>query len=85
MASGSLSDYFDAIAAKRLSAVETDPNRSNQHEFNGVNKLKEMFGTEKRKIPARFIYLKENVSDVAIDEEVTWYDARAENQSRSEY
>ncbi len=33
---GSLADHFEGVAAKRLSAVETDPKRSNQHEFNGV-------------------------------------------------
>ena len=29
---------------KTLSAVEARPERSNQHEFNGVQQLKEIFG-----------------------------------------
>ena len=37
MKRGYLSQYFDGVAIKTLSAVETDTLTSNQHEFNGVD------------------------------------------------
>lgn len=33
---GYLSQYFDGVAVKQLSAVEADVARSHQHEYNGV-------------------------------------------------
>jgi len=39
MKQGYLSQYFDGVALKRLSAVEANVSRSNQHEFNGVESL----------------------------------------------
>ena len=50
MKRGYLSEFFSGVAAKKLSAVEVDPNTSNQHEFNGVSRLKKIFGIEKRTI-----------------------------------
>lgn len=81
-----LSNYFKGVAAKRLSTVEVKANRSNQHEFNGVQSLKEVFGTEKRKFNARFIYLgaetEEKITDTGY---LTWYDARDRHPHRTEY
>jgi len=84
MKTANLSEYFAAVAAKRLSAVETQPQASNQHEFNGVNELRQMFGSEKQKFPATFIHLGD---DEEITEEgfVTWYDARERHATRTEY
>ena len=44
MRRGLLSDYFDGVAVKRLSAVEANILRSNQHEFNGSKALRALFG-----------------------------------------
>ena len=33
MKHGYLSEYFEGVAAKRLSAVEADETKSNQHEY----------------------------------------------------
>lgn len=86
MKQGYLSQYFKGIAAKVLSAVEADPATSNQHEFNGVTKLKEIFGTEKRRFPARFIYLSDTDDDPPTDDGfLTWYDARKDHPIRTEY
>jgi len=84
MKQGHLSNYFEGIAIKRLSAVEASPDVSNQHEFNGVNQLKKIFGTERNRFPAKFIYLGEDETIVDADF-VTWYDAREHNPIRSEY
>lgn len=88
MKAGHLSEYFTGIAAKRLSAVEADVFRSNQHEFNGVEALKRIFGsaTGKQKFPAKFIYLTDHDSEpVATDGFLTWYDARERHPVRSEH
>jgi hypothetical protein len=57
---GSLSEHFRGVAAKTLSAVEADPGTSNQHEFNGVSRLKSILGLERRKLPTRFVYLSDS-------------------------
>lgn len=82
---GLLSDYFTGVAIKRLSAVETDTSRSHQHEYNGVNQLKEIFGEDRREFAARFIWLGDEQEAVAEDGFVTWYDARENHPTRSEY
>lgn len=54
MRRGYLSEYFEKIAAKTLSAVEADAGRSNQHEFNGVATLKQILAiSPKRSISQR--------------------------------
>ena len=68
MKQGYLSQYFKGVAAKILSAVEADPAKSNQHEFNGVTPLKKLFGLEKQTFPARFVYLSDNDDDPPIDD-----------------
>jgi hypothetical protein len=83
---GSLADHFSGVAAKRLSAVETDPKRSNQHEFNGVGGLRRLFGdADRRNIPARFVWLGEEQEGFAEDGLISWYDARREHPTRTEY
>lgn len=67
---------------KTLSAVEAVPQRSNQHEFNGVRELKEVFGPDQLSLTATFSVRGTSASDQA---NVTWYDARASHPTRSEY
>lgn len=67
---------------KTLSAVEARPERSNQHEFNGVSELKEMLGVGRAPFEGRFLLAG---SDLSEDVEVTWYDAREDHETRSEF
>lgn len=84
--SDGLSALVIGAAAKRLTAVEARPDRSNQHEFNGVQALKALFGEARATRQARFIYLSESETDGVIAEGfVTWYDAREEHPTRSEF
>ena len=86
MKRGYLSEYFEGIAAKTLSAVEANTVRSNQHEFNGVESLKKLFGHGSTRVefPARFVYLDETDDEpVAETGFVTWYDARARSGGRT--
>ena len=85
---GFLSEYFNGIVVKRLSAVEANPNRSNQHEFNGIAKFKEILGlaNEKITIPAQFVYLaSDEGNNAASSNFVTWYDARINHPTRTEH
>ncbi|MHB1516339.1 MAG: type II restriction endonuclease [Acidiferrobacteraceae bacterium] len=88
MKRGYLSEYFDGVAVKRLSAVEAHPERSNQHEFDGVQGLKGILGGTdgKKTFTAKFVYLSDSDADpVVADGFLTWYDARERHPTRSEY
>jgi len=86
MKQGYLSQYFKGIATKTLSAVEADPVKSNQHEFNGVAPLKRIFGFKKQRFPAKFIYLSDTDDDPLTDNGfLTWYDSREKHPTRTEY
>lgn len=86
MKRGQLSDYFRGIAFKRLSAVETSREMSNQHEFNGSGPLRELLGEADRKnIPARFIWFGADQEALTSDGAISWYDARRNHPKRSEY
>lgn len=56
MKKGFLSEYFEGVVAKRLSAVEANPGKSNQHEFNGVMALKQLLGEKNCLIVLRGLY-----------------------------
>ncbi len=86
MRRGQLSDHFTGVAVKRLSAVETTPATSNQHEFNGSSRLRGLFGDDDRRgIPARYIWLGQEQEAVTVDDTVSWYDSRRKNPVRTEY
>ncbi|WP_211371940.1 type II restriction endonuclease [Methylovorus glucosotrophus] len=64
---------------KRLSAVEADVIRSNQHEFNGVEGLRSMLGDPqgRQQFPAKFLYLSDQDDEPIVEDGfLTWYDAR---------
>lgn len=86
MKKGFLSEHFEGVVAKRLSAVEANPGKSNQHEFNGVKELKKMLG-EKRltDYPTRFLWIGNENEGFSEDSSVTWYDAREYHPARTEY
>jgi len=86
MRKGFLSEYFEGVAAKRLSLVETNPDASNQHEFNGSTNLRRLLGDERlTDCPTRFIWLGEENEALTDDSGVTWYDAREQHPTRAEY
>ena len=86
MEAGYLSSYFEGVVAKRLSAVEAHQDISNQHEFNGVVEMKAMFGEERTNYDAQFLYLCEDEGEYSSSQGfVTWYDARKNHATRTEY
>jgi hypothetical protein len=80
-----LSQYFTGVAVKRLSEVEANSAVSNQHEFNGVNRMRAIFGdTRIEKMGTDILYLGEEEDESILDETfITWYDARIDDNSRS--
>ena len=84
MKQGFLSQYFEGVSAKRLRAVEASPDRSNQHEFNGVKALKRLLGEDRlTDYPARFMWLGAENEGLSEDTLVTWYDSREGKPHRS--
>lgn len=79
MKQGYLSQYFEGVALKHLSVVEADVIHSNQHEFNGVEGLRNILGEPDGKVrfSAKFLYLTDQDDTPIIDDGfLTWYDAR---------
>ena len=79
MKKGYLSQYFDGAAIKVLSAVEANVLTSNQHEFNGVEGLRDILGEPEGKMrhKARFLYLTDYDDEPIVEDGfLTWYDAR---------
>ena len=86
MKKGYLSEYFVGVIAKRLSAVEVDPETSNQHEFNGVMPMKRLLGLERlENQPTRFVWFGDENEGFSEDTHITWYDARELHPTRSEH
>jgi len=80
MKAGYLSQYFEKVAAKRLSAVEVDSTRSHQHEFNGTKELREVLGTndngEKMYFNAKFVWMGQENEAITAEGQLSWYDSR---------
>jgi hypothetical protein len=88
MKPGYLSEYFEGVAAKRLSAVEADETRSNQHEYHATKKVQAFLGSpeEKTKIPARFLYLTDDDPDPIVEDAfLTLYNCRKGKPRAPEY
>lgn len=86
MKKGHLSAYFSGVAVKRMAAVEANLLRSNQHEFDGVAELKQLFGAARQRLEADFVYLSDHDDEPLIEKGfLTWYDARERDKKRTEY
>lgn len=83
---GSLKDYIVGASVKRLSHVECDKNKSNQHELNGTVQMKQYLGEGKIEYLATYIRLNDNEDKIErTTGSLTWYDARKTHPKRSEY
>jgi hypothetical protein len=85
-----VSDYFQGVAAKYLSAVDADPKRSHQHEIGGLPSvgfrqyLGEPGKNDKLVFNAKMVYLREeNDTPEFFEDVVTWYDCRENQPNRS--
>jgi len=88
MKSGYLSEYFEGVAAKRLSVVEADETRSNQHEYHATKKVQAFLGSpeEKTRMPACFLYLTDDDPDPIVEDAfLTLYNCRKGKPRAPEY
>ena len=90
MYSDKISDYFEGVAAKYLSAVDAEPDRSNGHEIGGLPAagFRDYLGTPGKNEEFRFrtkqVYIGDDSEAPVIAEGlVTWYDARRKQPHRS--
>jgi len=87
MIKNKITKIFDGVCVKRLSQVEIDSAISHQHEFNGVNQIKNIFGSHRlNNISTQFLFLTDDEEkNLFVDGSMTWYDAREQHPTRSEY
>lgn len=88
MKPGYLSEYFEGVAAKRLSAVEADETRSHQHEYHATKNVQAFLGSpdEKTRLPARFLYLTDDDPDPIVEDAfLTLYNCRKGKPRAPEY
>lgn len=79
-----ISKYFIDVRAKRLSSVDVDPSKSNQHEIGIIQDQVKLYGNENRVFKGHFIYLNdddEKKIDCSVD--LTYYDSRVNQPGRS--
>lgn len=79
---GALNDYFKLVLSKKLSGTDIDRMVSHGHELGGFAKLRPFLGTERRELPARYLYLSDDDYSVA-SATTTWYDSRANQKNRA--
>jgi len=87
MQRGQLSDYFEGVGVKRLSAVDTEPKTSNQHEVGTtVNMRADFLGeTHQEKFPAIYIWLGGDQEGFTEESWATHYDARINKPRAAEW
>jgi hypothetical protein len=78
-----LNEFFTGVAAKRLRPVEADPVTSRQHEFNGINRFRRIFGDDDRSFDTVFLYLHDEGDLLRAEGRTTWYDSRRNQNHRS--
>lgn len=84
---GQLSDYFEGVGVKRLSAVDAEPKTSNQHEVGTTVKMRADFlgETHQQKFPAIYIWLGGDQEGFTEESWATHYDARLNKPRAAEW
>lgn len=84
---GQLSDYFEGLGVKRLSAVDAEPKTSNQHEVGTTKKMRDDFlgETHQEKFPAIYIWLGGDQEGFTEESWATHYDARLNKPRAAEW
>src|SRR5574337_1257205 len=87
---GFLSDLFAGVGVKKLAAVDSDPQSSNQHEVTGSKPLVQILGDQDRKFPpgghdnrfrASYIWLGGEQEAITEEGYLSWYDSRRKQPS----
>ena len=82
---GQLSDYFEGVGVKRLSAVDAEPKTSNQHEVGTTKKMRANFlgEADQQKFPSIYVWLGEDQDGFTEESWATLYDARIKKEDRA--
>lgn len=85
MKRGQLADYFVGVGVKRLSAVDANPVRSNQHEIGTTREMRKDFlgETHQEKFKAIYVWLGEDQDGFTAESWATHYDARIKKPDRA--
>lgn len=85
MKRGQLADYFEGVGVKRLSVVDADPERSNQHEIGTTKRMRETFLGEinQERVSTTYVWLGEDQEGITIPSWSNHYDSRLGDDTRS--
>lgn len=85
MKRGQLADYFVGVGVKRLSAVDANPVRSNQHEIGTTREMRKDFlgETHQERFKAIYVWLGEDQDGFTAESRATHYDARIKKPDRA--
>ena len=83
--SNQLRDHFVGVGVKRLSAVDAEPTKSNQHEVGTTSAMREQFlgATHRREYDVTYIWLGEGQDGLIAQGTATHYDSRLGQADRS--
>ena len=85
MKCGQLRDYFSGVGVKRLSAVDAESGRSNQHEVGTTRAMREQFlgEVQHQRYDVLYIWLGQDQDGFSVEGTATHYDTRALKPDRS--
>jgi hypothetical protein len=83
MKRGHLSEYFEGVAVKTLSAVDATPSKSNQHEIGTTVEMRRFLGLGKRQFTVCYLWLGGEQEGVSEAGWATHYDTRENQPHRS--
>ena len=82
---GHLRDYFLGVSAKRLSGVDAEPKKSNQHEIGTTKAMRESVLPEDgpNRFQAVYVWMGQDEDPIWVEGKATHYDTRAGQPNRS--
>jgi len=85
MNKGHLSEYFEGVGIKTLSAVDSEPNKSNQHEIGTTVPMRKFLGTDKKTFDVTYIWLSDEQETITEQGWATHYNSREGKPRSAEY
>ena len=85
MKQGHLSEYFDGVGVKILSAVDAEPKTSNQHEIGTTVPMRKFLGTDKSAFDVTYIWLSDEQETITDQGFATHYNCREGKPRPPEY
>lgn len=83
MNKGHLSEYFEGVGVKRLSAVDANPERSNQHEVGTTPEMRQFLGeNHQQRFVANYVWLGDEQEGFSCLDFATHYDTRLNQPHR---